>query len=75
MATRTWQEVMAQIITTKHGDTQIRWQVATDLKLLYDTQTPTPGKQQRWVIVEPHAAANHSHPVETKSNHDRRPAQ
>jgi len=28
MATRTWQDVMAQIVTTKHGNTQMRWQSA-----------------------------------------------
>jgi hypothetical protein len=25
---------------------------------MYDTQQPTPGEQQRWVIVERHAATN-----------------
>jgi integrase len=28
MATRTWQDVMQQIVTTKHGSTQTRWQAA-----------------------------------------------
>lgn len=34
MATRTWQEVMALIVTTKHGNTQTRWQVAIKDKAL-----------------------------------------
>ena len=34
MATRTWQDVMAQIVTTKHGNTQMRWQSAIKDKAL-----------------------------------------
>jgi hypothetical protein len=34
MATRTWQDVMAQIVTTKHGSTQMRWQTAIKDKAL-----------------------------------------
>jgi hypothetical protein len=34
MATRTWQDVMAQIVTTKHGSTQMRWQSAIKDKAL-----------------------------------------
>ena len=34
MATRTWQEVMAQIVNTKHGNTQTRWRVAIKDKAL-----------------------------------------
>lgn len=34
MATRTWQMVMEQIVTTKHGSTQVRWQTAIRDKAL-----------------------------------------
>ena len=34
MATRTWQDVMVQIVATKHGSTQARWQTAIRDKAL-----------------------------------------
>src|ERR1035438_5925506 len=34
MATRTWQDVMTQIVGTKHGSTQTRWQSAIRDKAL-----------------------------------------
>jgi hypothetical protein len=36
--------------------------------LVYDTQQPTPGEQQRWVIVERHAATNNPTTVTTNSS-------
>jgi hypothetical protein len=35
---------------------------------VYDTQQPTPGEQQRWVIVERHAATNNPTTVTTNSS-------